>query len=61
MRKVSSHRQKSLVRSAERLLQDESLLELPVDLEALAQTRGIFIREMESDEEGVSGHASTPR
>ena len=55
MRKVSSHRQKSLMRSAERLLQDESLLELPVDLEALAQTRGIFIREMESDEEGVSG------
>ena len=55
MRKVSSHRQKSLMRSAERLLQDESLLELPVDLEALAQTRRIFIREMESDEEGVSG------
>ena len=55
MRKVSSHRQKSLMRSAERLLQDESLLELPVDLEALAQTREIFVQEMESDEEGVSG------
>ncbi|MYC12762.1 MAG: ImmA/IrrE family metallo-endopeptidase [Gemmatimonadetes bacterium] len=55
MRKVSSHRQKSLVRRAERLLQDENLLELPVDLEALSQTRGILIREMEADEEGVSG------
>ena len=55
MKQVSNHRQKSLVRSAERLLQDESLLELPVDLEALAQTRGIFVQEMESDEDGVSG------
>ena len=55
MKQVSHHRQKSLVRRAERLLQDESLLELPVDLEALAQTRGIFVQEMESDEDGVSG------
>ena len=55
MKQVSHHRQKSLVRRAERLLQDESLLELPVDLKALAQTRGIFVQEMESDQEGVSG------
>ena len=44
-----------LVRQAEQLLQDESLLELPVDLEALAQTRRIFIQAMDSAEEGVSG------
>ena len=44
-----------LVRQAEQLLQDESLLELPVDLEALAQTSRIFIQAMDSAEEGVSG------
>ena len=55
MRQVSNYRQKSLVRRAEQLLRDESLLELPVNLEALAQTRRIFVQEMDSDEEGVSG------
>ena len=55
MNQVSNYRQKSLVRRAEQLLRDESLLELPVNLEALAQTRRIFIREMDSDEDGVSG------
>ena len=55
MIQVLDHRQKSLVRQAEQLLQDENLLELPVDLEALAQTRRIFIQAMDSAEEGVSG------
>ena len=55
MNQVFDHRQRSLVRQAERLLRDESLLKLPVDLEALAQTRGIFIQEMDSTEDGVSG------
>ena len=55
MNQVLDYRQKSLARQAEQLLQDESLLELPVDLEALAQTRRIFIQAMDSAEEGVSG------
>ena len=55
MNQVLDYRQKSLVRQAEQLLQDESLLEFPVDLEALAQIRGIFIQKMDSAEEGVSG------
>ena len=55
MNQVLDYRQKLLVRQAEQLLQDETLLELPVDLEALAQTRGIFIQKMDSAEEGVSG------
>ena len=55
MNQVLDYRQKLLVRQAEQLLQDENLLELPVDLEALAQPRGIFIKEMDSAEEGVSG------
>ena len=55
MNQVLDYRQKSLVSQAEQLLQDESLLELPVDLEALAQTRRIFIQAMDSAEEGVSG------
>ena len=55
MNQVSGHRQTSLVRQAERLLREENLLELPVDLEALAQTRRIIIERMESPENGVSG------
>lgn len=55
MNQVLDYRQKSLVSQAEQLLQDESLLELPVDLEALAQTRRIFIQAIDSAEEGVSG------
>ena len=55
MTQVLDYRQKLLVRQAEQLLQEESLLELPVDLEALAQTRRIFIQAMDSAEEGVSG------
>lgn len=55
MSQVSGHRQTSLARQAERLLREESLLELPVDLEALAQTRRIVVRGMQSPENGVSG------
>ena len=55
MTQVLDYRQKSLVRQAEQLLQDKNLLELPVDLEALAQIHGIFIQKMDSAEEGVSG------
>ena len=55
MNQVLDYRQKSLVRQAEQLLQDENLLELPIDLEALAQIHGIFIKKMDSAEEGVSG------
>ena len=55
MNQVLDYRQKSLVSQTEQLLQDENLLELPVDLEALAQTHGIFIQKMDSAEEGVSG------
>ena len=55
MDKLSDFRRRSLVRQAERLLQEENLLELPVDLEALAKTRNIYIREMDSTEKGVSG------
>ena len=55
MNQIPNYRQKFLERQAEQLLKDESLLELPVDLEALAQTCQIFIREMDSAEEGVSG------
>ena len=55
MRQVAAYRQRALVRQAEQLLRDESLLELPVDLDVLAQSRGIFIQKMDSAEEGVSG------
>ena len=43
------------MRRAERILREEKLLELPVDLLALARTRGIFVRKMKSEEDGVSG------
>lgn len=55
MNQIPNYRQKFLERQAEQLLKDESLLELPVDLEALAQTRQILIQAMDSAEEGVSG------
>ena len=55
MKQVSSDRQMALVRRAERILRDENLLELPVDLLALARTRDIVVKEMESKDDGVSG------
>ena len=44
-----------LMRQAERLLRDEGLLRLPVDLESLAKTRDIVIQPMDSPDTGVSG------
>ncbi len=55
MNLVSEHRGKSLLRQAERLLKEESLLALPVDLKTLAQTRGIIVQTMQSPRKGVSG------
>ena len=55
MNQISDYRRKSLVQQAEQLLQNESLLELPIDLEALARTCEIFVRKMDSSEDGVSG------
>lgn len=44
-----------LMRQAERLLRDEGLLGLPVDLESLAKTRDIVIQPMNGPDTGVSG------
>ena len=44
-----------LPRQAERLLRDEGLLSLPVDLEELAQRRDIVVRPMPDSDDGVSG------
>ena len=44
-----------LMRQAERLLKDEGLLRLPVDLESLAETRDIVIKPMTGPDTGVSG------
>ena len=44
-----------LMRQAERLLRDEELLRLPVDLESLARTRDIVIGRMPGPNTGVSG------
>ena len=42
-------------RQAERLLRDEGLLSLPVDLEELAQRREIVVKPMPNSDDGVSG------
>lgn len=55
MKQVSSDRQMTLVRRAERILRDENLLELPVNLLALARTREISVKEMKSEDNGASG------
>lgn len=44
-----------LMRQAERLLKDEGLLRLPLDLEGLAKTRDIVIQPMTGPDTGVSG------
>ena len=43
------------MRQAERLLREEGLLSLPVDIGRLAETRQILIRPMEERKRGVSG------
>ena len=44
-----------LPRQAERLLRDEGLLSLPVDLEELAKRREIVVKPMPNADDGVSG------
>ena len=46
---------KVLPRQAERLLRDEGLLSLPVDLKELARRREIFVEPMSGSQDGVSG------
>ena len=48
-------RRSILMRQAEQLLRDESLLKLPVDLTALARTRDIVIQPINGPGGGVSG------
>ena len=52
---TSELRQRALMREAQRLLEAEGLLRLPVDLNALADTRDIVIESMEASTDGVSG------
>ena len=44
-----------LMRQAERLLRDENLLRLPIDIETLAKSRQIVLKPMNESEDGVSG------
>ena len=48
-------RERALMRKAQRLLEAEGLLRLPVDLRALADTREIVIAPMQASSKGVSG------
>ena len=52
---TSELRQRALMLEAQRLLEAEGLLRLHVDLNALADTREIVIKPMETSSEGVSG------
>ena len=52
---TSDLRQRDLMIEAQRLLDEEGLLGLPVDLNALADTRDIVIRAMATSTDGVSG------
>ena len=54
-RVIRSVRKAILARLAEKTLQDEGLLTLPVDLKKLAKSRDIAIEKMPSNEGGVSG------
>ena len=47
-------RRRSIINQAEKLLEEEGLASLPVDLEALAETRGILIKAKQDTEPGVS-------
>ena len=48
-------RRSILMRQAERLLQEEGILDLPVDLKHLAKTRDIVVEPMDEPNHGVSG------
>lgn len=48
-------RRSTLMRQAERLLREEAMLSLPIDLEGLAKTRDIVIKPMDDPDHGVSG------
>ena len=55
MNRNPEFRRSILMQQAERLLRDEGLLNLPVDLENLAKTRDIVIKPMDDPDHGVSG------
>ena len=55
MNRNSEYRRSILMHQAERLLRDEGLLHLHVDLKKLAETRDIVIKPMRGQEIGVSG------
>ncbi len=48
-------RRRSIINQAEKLLEEEGLASLPVDLEALAETRGITVQAKPDTAPGVSG------
>ena len=48
-------RRSILMRQAEQLLREESMLNLPIHLESLAETRDIVIKPMDDPDHGVSG------
>ena len=52
---TSGLRERALMLQAQHLLGEEGLLSLPVDLNALADTRDIVIEAMETSTDGVSG------
>ena len=52
---ISNSRKRALMRQAQQLLEEEGLLSLPVDLDALASTRNIVIKAMPTSSNGVSG------
>lgn len=52
---ISDSRKRALMRQAQQLLGEEGLLNLPVDLDALADTRNIVIKAMSTSSNGVSG------
>lgn len=48
-------RRRSIINQAEKLLEQEGLASMPVDIEALAETRGILIQAKPDTDPGVSG------
>ena len=55
MNRLSELRRSVLMQQAERLLHDEGMMELPVDLKSLAKTRDIVIKPLATPTGGVSG------
>ena len=55
MNRDPEFRRSILMQQAERLLREENMLNLPVDLEGLAKTRDIVIKPMDAPDRGVSG------